>query len=127
MVAPRRLAFAVCALGLVLAACGGKESSGDTASAGEKLFASQNCVTCHKADGSGNAFGPSILQAPEHWTREALAAYFADPEGTVLKDPRLTALSRNYSMKMPPVRGLSDEQRLQIADHVLSLGAKPAK
>ena len=51
----------------------------------------------------------------------------ADPAGTVAKDPRLSALSRNYSMKMPPVRGLSDEQRLQLADHVLSLGVEPAK
>ncbi len=111
-------------LGLVLAvaACGGsgKPSGPPT---GESLFATQSCVTCHRKDGGGNKFGPSLRGTAESWTREKLAAYFADPQSVVAKDPRLMALSRNYNMQMPPVR-LSEELRLMLADYVLDLGAK---
>lgn len=126
MAPTRCLAFTAFVLALVAAGCGNREGSAGAASTGAQLYASQNCTTCHKTDGSGNAFGPGLQQAGEFWTRESLSAYLADPVGTVAKDPRLTALSRNYSMKMPPVRGLSEEQRLQLADHVLGFGAPAA-
>ena len=110
-------------LGLLfaIAACGGDKPSGPPT--GESLFATQSCVTCHRADGGGNKFGPSLLGTPENWTREKIAAYLADPQGTVAKDARLMALSRNYSMQMPPVR-LSEEHRLMLADYVLELAKK---
>ena len=111
-------------VGLVLAsaACGGsgKPSGPPT---GASLFATQSCVTCHRKDGGGNNFGPSLRGAAEYWTREGIAAYLADPQAVVAKDVRLMALSRNYNMQMPPVR-LSEEQRLMLADYVLGLGAK---
>ena len=71
---------------------------------GESLFATQSCVTCHRKDGGGNNFGPSLRGTAEYWTREKLAAYLADPQSVVAKDTRLLALSRNYNMQMPPVR-----------------------
>ena len=110
-------------LGLVLAiaACGEDKPSGPPT--GESLFATQSCVTCHRKDGGGNNFGPSLRGTSEYWTREKMAAYFADPQSVVAKDTRLMALSRNYNMQMPPVR-LSEEQRLMLADYVLGLSAK---
>jgi mono/diheme cytochrome c family protein len=118
-----RLAPLVLLLALACAACGGGEAPEGGEPTGEQLFSTQNCVTCHRADGSGNAFGPALGQVEEYWTREALAQYLADPPSHVAKDPRLTALSRNYRMQMPPVK-LSEQRRLLLADHVLGLAAK---
>lgn len=107
---------------LALAACGGSDKPSGPPT-GQSLFATQSCVTCHRKDGGGNNFGPSLRGAAENWTREKLAAYLADPQAVVAKDPRLTALSRNYNMQMPPVR-LSEELRLMLADYVLGLSVK---
>jgi len=107
---------------LALAACSGSDKPSGPPT-GESLFATQSCVTCHRADGGGNRFGPSLRGASKNWTRESMAAYLADPQGTVAKDPRLSVLSRNYNMPMPPAQ-LSEEMRLMLADYVLALGAK---
>jgi mono/diheme cytochrome c family protein len=109
-------------LALAIAACGGSDKPSGPPT-GESLFATQSCVTCHRKDGGGNNFGPSLRGTAEHWTREKMAAYLADPQSVVAKDTRLMALSRNYNMQMPSVR-LSEEQRLMLADYVLGLSAK---
>jgi cytochrome c2 len=118
----RAFVLGLVGLALALSACGGSDRPSGPPT-GESLFATQSCVTCHRTDGGGNNFGPSLRGTAEYWTREKLAAYLADPQGVVAKDARLMALSRNYNMQMPPVR-LGEADRLLLADHVLVLGAK---
>ena len=60
MPAPRSLAaFALCALPLAAAACGGGSSTSDQGSAGEQAYRQYACASCHSLDGSGGT-GPSF-------------------------------------------------------------------
>lgn len=108
-------------LALLLAACG-DAPGGDAPDDGAKFFATGNCASCHAKDGSGGPLGPPLRGLAEHWTRESLAAYLADPKGTLASDARLQEVSKRFSMHMPPLQ-YTLEQRLALADHVLALSA----
>ena len=88
---------------------------------GPTLFRQQNCIICHAADGAGTKLGPSLRDKKSFWTREKLAAYIANPPAVVDGDERLKTQSAQYSIPMTTYPGLSLEQRLALADHVLAL------
>jgi mono/diheme cytochrome c family protein len=117
-----RSATASLALVLLLKGCGGgaepvQEQPADAA----QLYRKSLCFQCHGQQGEGGALGPPLRGLREHWTRERLVAYLADPRAFVQKDPRLQVLDRRYSMPMQAFAQLSEEQRLALADHVLGL------
>ncbi len=88
---------------------------------GEQLYREQNCVQCHGPLGEGTQLGPSIADKRSYWNRESLAAFLADPQAYSARDERLAAQGRQYLMPMVKFLTLSQEDRLRIADYVLSL------
>lgn len=108
---------------LALAACGDAPDDKPPAD-GARLYVLANCTTCHGADGAGGMVGPPLRGLAQHWDRESLADYLADPRKRLESDARLKALSLNFSMHMPPATNFTPAQRLLIADHALALSAK---
>jgi mono/diheme cytochrome c family protein len=104
---------------LLASACGPDAPSGPAG--GAELYRQQGCATCHGAAGEGAITGPDIRGAAARWGRDDLAAFLADPEAFVAKDPRLAQQKKKYMMPMQSFGNLPPEQRLAIADHVLSL------
>ncbi len=88
---------------------------------GAALFRQQNCVQCHGAEGRGTNLGPALVDKKSFWTRETLAQYLTDPQARIQKDARLSKQADLYRLPMTKFVGLSLEQRLAIADHVLAL------
>lgn len=86
---------------------------------GAALFRSQGCVTCHGRAGEGSVMGPPLRGLATNWKREDLARYLADPEAFTAKDPRLAGIASKFAMRMPRIAA-TQEQRLQLADHVLA-------
>jgi len=107
-----------CAALLLLAACGPDAAP---ASPGAKLYQVQGCATCHGSAGEGALTGPPIAGSSSRWKRDDLAAFLAEPESFVARDPRLAQQKKKYMMPMQAFTHLSMEERLQLADHVLSL------
>jgi mono/diheme cytochrome c family protein len=103
---------------LAILACGGEESRA-AKSPGEELFASQGCVACHGPKGQGTRMGPPLNDIAQHWTRDDLVRYFADPESFTSKDERLAGIASRFAMRMPKSNAPEDK-RLLLADHVLS-------
>ena len=122
MARPIRLSASLLSLSLVAIAwaCGQSPDQGSSSGAtpGADLYRRQVCVTCHGAAGEGTFTGPPLRSLRQHWTRQQLAAYLADPKARIKTDPRLQKLSRQFPREMPAV-SLSEEERLAIADHVL--------
>lgn len=87
---------------------------------GAALFRQQNCIQCHGEDGSGTNLGPTLHGKKQYWTREKIAAYLANPPATIHGDARLEEQAKKYMLPMIPFL-LSLEQRLALADYVLSL------
>jgi len=102
------------------AGCGGSEEPQErpTDARGRALFTAFGCALCHGPDGAGTGLGPGLRDLGRHWTREELASYFADPQAALASDPRLAELARQYAREMPAIT-TPEEQRLEIADHVL--------
>lgn len=106
-------ALTLCAL----ASCGGPASD---APVGERLYASQGCAACHGQAGEGTMLGPPLSGLADHWSRETLIEHLSDPAGVKAKNPRLVELGRRYSMAMPAVSGLDEEQLGSLADWLLA-------
>ena len=103
---------------LLLAACGPEAAP---ASGGARLYQVQGCATCHGSAGEGALTGPPLAGSSARWKREDLAAFLADPESFVARDPRLAQQKKKFMMPMQAFAHLSKEERLELADHVLSL------
>jgi mono/diheme cytochrome c family protein len=114
----RSSSAAALAAALLLCACA--DDPAPTLPPGQRLFHSQGCVACHGAGGEGGTLGPPLRGLASNWTRERLAAYLADPQGTVAADARLQELGRRYPMPMPPIPA-SLAERGELADYVLAL------
>jgi mono/diheme cytochrome c family protein len=106
--------------GLLLAACA-KDPARSGPPDGAALFREQNCVQCHAPDATGTNLGPTLHHKKQFWTREKLAAYLADPQAVIETDERLKSQATQYMLPMVKFIGLSLEQRLALADHVLGL------
>jgi len=106
--------------GLACAACS-KEAVPSGPPDGAALFREQNCIQCHGVDGSGTSLGPTLRGKQPFWTREKIAAYLADPQSVIKGDARLEAQAAKYMLPMIKFAGLTLEQRLALADHVLAL------
>lgn len=88
---------------------------------GAQLFREQNCVQCHGPEGRGTNLGPALLDKKPFWTRESLAQYLTDPAARIAQDERLARQADLYRLPMTKFVGLTLEQRLALADHVLAL------
>jgi cytochrome c oxidase subunit 2 len=105
----------------------GGAASGTLAEAGEKLFVSLACNTCHRPDTAGRGpvlnglYGRTValegggtVTADESYIRESILNPAA----------KITA---GYQPIMPTFQGLvTEEQLLQLVEYVKSLGAQPA-
>lgn len=86
------------------------------ASPGEKLFAKNNCITCHKAD--TKLVGPPLkdIAAAYYGNKEGLKAFLKD-EARAIVDPSQESVMHpqvEITKNMPP------EQLDQIIDFILS-------
>lgn len=117
MNAARPVSACVGLLGLA-AACSLRRAPPPGAS-GAEIYDLQNCANCHGDEREGKSLGPSLAGLAQHWTRETLVEYLADPQGFVERDPRLRARSEEYSGKMDPYDNLTLEQRGVLADWLL--------
>lgn len=111
---------ALALLALLAAACG-EEPAPSGPPDGAQLFREQNCVQCHGPEGRGTNLGPALVDKKSFWTREELAQYLTDPQARIQKDARLAKQADLYRLPMTKFVGLSLEQRLALADHVLAL------
>ena len=104
--------------GLFGCACGDAKPPAGPAD-GAALFREQNCIQCHGPDGAGTNLGPTLHGKKQHWTREKLATYLANPQSVIQGDKRLEEQETHFMIKMVPFANLTLEQRLALADHVL--------
>ncbi len=88
---------------------------------GALIYDYQNCANCHGDAGEGQSLGPPLRDLGRHWTRDALGAFLADPDGHAERDPRLAELEERYAGNMQPYDNLTLEQRLVLADWLLGL------
>src|SRR5262245_20293933 len=103
---------------VLVAAC---SESAPPESGGAHLFTSQGCGACHGSDGSGGLLGPPLWEKKQHWTRASLMKYLRDPQAYAAKDARLAEQARTFTMPMPRVDKLSEDDLGRLADHVLSM------
>jgi mono/diheme cytochrome c family protein len=103
---------------LTLAAC--NKSGGS--SKGAQLYASNICANCHGASLQGlPTLGPDLTGVKKHWKSAAeLSKYFEDPREYALGDQRLREGLSKYTMKMPSYASMSEEDRLALAEWLLS-------
>ena len=126
-----RWTVAACALPILFAlGCGGagKEEPAGTgldesaSSEARQLFVAENCTLCHGEMTQGvEELGPAIRDLAPYWDRDRLAAYLEDPQGFREANPDFEERrDASFSMEMPPVDHLSVEQRLLLADWLLT-------
>jgi cytochrome c oxidase subunit 2 len=104
----------------------GGRQEGSLASAGEKVFQSLACNTCHKSDGTGRGpvleglFGRQVtvdggqaITADANYIRESIL----NPQAKIVEGFQRPSI-------MPTFQGLvSEEQLLQLVEYIRSLGA----
>jgi mono/diheme cytochrome c family protein len=85
-------------------------------SAMEALY-NKNCAICHGKDMEGRpGMAPDLNHAKGPWkSAEELVKYLQDPQGYADKDPRLSAQRDKYSLRMPAIPTMTDEERLAMA------------
>lgn len=105
---------------LALAACGGPDAGPGLT--GAQLYELHGCAVCHGAGGEGRSLGPPLVGLAAHWERAALAEFLREPDVAVAADERLAEVARRFPSRMKPYRNTTGEERLRIADFVLSLG-----
>lgn len=142
----RRTLSPVAVLALILVACGGgaEGEGGATASTendvegaavestsavsaedlarGAQVYQQAACFSCHGMNGKGAIAGPELENIAEHWNREDLASFVANPASWELRKERVATLAAQYPTKMArPMREISEEDRLLLADWLLTL------
>jgi cytochrome c2 len=91
---------------------------------GEQIF-SKNCTMCHafsKEESSGMA--PVLDSVKYHWdSKEKLAAYIGNAKEHENDNEHTKAIFNQWktSPQMPPFLGLSNDEKLVIAEYVLSM------
>jgi cytochrome c oxidase subunit 2 len=104
---------------------GGETSGGSPVQAGQKLFASLACNTCHKSDGAGR--GPALEgQFGQQVTLDSGQKVLAD-EAYVresILNPRAKVVA-GFEPVMPTFQGqISEENILQLIAYIKSIGAQ---
>jgi mono/diheme cytochrome c family protein len=107
-------------LAIVLFASCTRDASSGAAPAGERLYFQKGCTACHGPRAEGTFMGPRLSNLSQHWTREQLVQYIADPASFAERDERLRALARQFRTPMKPLP-ISPADRELIADYVLTL------
>jgi len=82
-----------------------QEAAGDTAMPGADVYVSANCGTCHREDRGGGKMAPALIGLSGNWDTTTLEQYLTDPEAYTANDPRLNAMSSQYTLKMPAWQG----------------------
>ncbi len=89
---------------------------------GQRLYQEWGCGTCHGDDGNGSPKGPNLRGISFYWKRALLIKYLKNPGEFREYDPRLRDLSRRYfPISMPSPEGLTERQRVLLADYLLQL------
>jgi cytochrome c553 len=83
-------------------------------------YSSLGCVGCHGPTGEGGRAAPPLRDLARHWDEERLVAYFGDPDRVKAEDPRLTALSGEYPLRMPAVKTATDDTLRELARELLT-------
>lgn len=103
---------------LALASCAARKPP--PGASGLDIYRLQNCANCHGPRGEGTRRGPPLVALAEHWTRDALAGYLADPVAVRTEDERLSALGQSFSGHMQRYDNLDLEQRRVLAAWLLT-------
>jgi mono/diheme cytochrome c family protein len=116
-------AVAVLSLGVLLTACGHRESAEERTlrERGEALFAAQRCIHCHGPGGAGTVTAPPLTDARRNFDTTRLVSYLRDPGTAIKNDSRLLARQSRYGALMPSFRQLDAKDLHAIAAYVLSL------
>ncbi len=95
---------------VVVIATGGTAVGAATGSAanGKKLYAKQDCSTCHKIGGKGGKIGPDLSKERTKHNAQWLTQFFKNPRSKVPKG------------SMPPVQG-SPKDLQDLAAYMLTL------
>lgn len=102
-----------------LTACTG-DSESRPPSSGELLYRQALCASCHGYHGQGAWMGPPLEDLNENWSRDTLQEFIRDPTVLTESDQRLSRLAEKFPTAMAPQSTLSRDQRLEIADWLLS-------
>ena len=83
---------------------------------------SKNCAMCHGKDMEGRpGMAPELMHSRALWkTPEEMVKYLQDPQAYTDKDPRLSAQRDKFSLKMPAIPTMTDEERLAIAKWLIN-------
>ncbi|MFQ5629871.1 MAG: c-type cytochrome [bacterium] len=120
--------FAIAVLPLFLLSCGTEtkstelqRSAAQLISTGADLYTKWNCGACHGDFGEGTPKGPPLQNLEQHWNRQALARYLANPGDVLANDVRLKALAKRYRpVAMPAFDELTEQERMALAAYVLT-------
>ena len=82
--------------------------------AGKKLFYQSACLACHSVGGTGGSSGPALDKVAERRSVDSIEAFIANPRPASGKQ------------LMPPLK-LTERERHQIADFLISLSIKQKK
>lgn len=104
----------------LLAACS-SEVEEQPPAAGLLYYRRSGCTGCHGDGGAGGMLGPPLRELGQNWTREELAGYIAEPLPFHERKPHLEALGERWSADMPSSPHLTEPERLDLADYLLSL------
>lgn len=121
--AASRRVFAGLVLGVLVSGlwgCGTRSVTG-AAAEGAKLYAAEQCSTCHGPDGVGTGMAPALRGLKERYTAERLVSYLKDPEALIASDQHLADLAQRYGRAMPTFSHLDQTHLEQIAAYVLTL------
>jgi len=87
----------------------------------EDLY-NRNCSICHGKSLEGRpTMAPALVGLANNWkTPEEMSKYLANPQGYANADRRLAHLHDTYSLRMPAIPTMTDEERLALAKWVLT-------
>ena len=89
-------------------------------SVAEALISNNKCLDCHGPNLKGSASAPSLQKLSEEWKREDLLNYLKNPR-SFADDPRISRFKGKYSLAMPPVDKLNDEELNILVNHLLGI------
>jgi len=88
---------------------------------GAEIYTLQLCFNCHGDQGEGKDLGPPLRDLSQSWTRDELADFLGDTERWEEEDERVYQLSQEYDGNMRGYWNLELDERLRLADWLLSL------
>ncbi len=98
------------AMGLWMIRCG--------ESAGQGVYRSGGCPSCHGRQLEGSNLAPSLKGLAGPWTRDELRGFLKNPSSYVKEDPRMREMAKRYLAPMPAVT-MSDDQMDLLLDYLM--------